>query len=40
LGFVHVLVAPYCFTVVVDEGDTDARRVGVAAFESVKSSRT
>ena len=38
-GFLHVLVAPDCFTVVVDEEDTEARRLGLAVFEAVGSAR-
>jgi hypothetical protein len=38
-GVIHVLVGSDCLTVVVDEEDTEARRLGIAVFESVKSSR-
>lgn len=38
-GFIHVLVHPDCLTVVVDTDPTEARRVGIAAFEAVKATR-
>lgn len=38
-GYVHVILLPDCLTLVVDEADTDARRVGIEVFEAVRALR-
>jgi hypothetical protein len=38
-GFVHVLLSSDCLTLVVDDEETEARRVGIEVFETMRALR-